>query len=113
MLIIITIGHINACIFWLFENLIPGPDRWIDTNHLLVNDQNETVDFTSQYVQSYLSSLFSLVLEFRSVTLNSEKIYVMIEFVFGILCNGAVIGNIHSIFLMMDESALSTEAGKW
>jgi hypothetical protein len=114
MLILMILGHIDGCLFWFLERLIPpgnGPEaRWVDINHLIIRD-DMVVTFQTQYLESYLTALRSLVLKLRSVHLNSENLYVVLEFVAGILAYGAVFGNIHSIVDMMDKNAVKTHAG--
>ncbi|KAJ1550251.1 Cyclic nucleotide-gated olfactory channel, partial [Nowakowskiella sp. JEL0078] len=112
MLILMVLGHLDCCIFWFIELMLDSTTRWIDTNYLLMGINGDTVDFTSQYLTSYLASLRSLVLKPREVTLNTENVFGIIEFIAGILAYGTVFGNIHSIVEMMDHTAASTQAGR-
>ncbi|KAJ3128434.1 Kinesin-like protein kif27 [Nowakowskiella sp. JEL0407] len=90
--------------------MLPQSGRWIDTHGLYDSSGNIAVDFTTQYLKSYLSALQSLVLKLRDVTLNAENVYVILEFIAGILAYGTVFGNIHSIVEMMDHTAATTQA---
>lgn len=113
MLILMTLGHIDACIFWFLDNCIQGPGRWIDTYNLVTDPTTGLpVDFTTQYLDSYLTAVRSLVLKIRVVEKNPENVYVLLEFICGILSYGTVFGTIHSIVEMLDTSVLSTHAGK-
>ncbi|KAJ3159041.1 Cyclic nucleotide-gated olfactory channel [Irineochytrium annulatum] len=111
MLILMLMGHIDACLFWFIDQLLDPPDRWMDVNHL-ASTPDETVKMSTQYLVSYISALKSLVLKLRDVRLDAENIYVIFEFVCGILAYGTVFGNIHSIVEMLDNTAVSTQAGE-
>ncbi|KAJ3110373.1 hypothetical protein HDU96_006665 [Phlyctochytrium bullatum] len=109
MLILMLMGHYDACLFWFIDLILPPPARWVDYQNLIPSDPNSRF-FTTQYLVSYLSALRSLVLHLRDVDLDAENVYVVFEFVFGILAYGTVFGNIHSIVEMLDNTAASNHA---
>ena len=59
---------------------------------------------------SYISALKSLVLKLREVYLDSENIFVIFEFIAGILAYGTVFGTIHGIVEMLDDTVVSNQA---
>ncbi|KAJ3333548.1 Cyclic nucleotide-gated olfactory channel [Blyttiomyces sp. JEL0837] len=89
--------------------MLPPPNRWLDVQNLTSTD-DRPVTFATQYLVGYLTALKSLVLKLRDVTEDQENIYVIFEFVAGILAYGTVFGNIHSIVEMLDETAAYTQA---
>ncbi len=89
MVVLLVLGHIDGCLFWFLESCL-SPPRWIDKEHL-----SEAV-FSTQYLVSYISALKSLVLKLRSAYKDGENVYVVFEFIAGILAYGTVFGNIHS-----------------
>jgi hypothetical protein len=103
------IGHMDACLFFYIENHLTDPYRWIDYN---INDkQSENPDtFLTQYLISFLAALRSLVLKLRDADNDTENIYVIFEFLAGILAYGTVFGNIHSIVEMLDNTAILAHA---
>ncbi|KAJ1554934.1 Cyclic nucleotide-gated olfactory channel [Cladochytrium tenue] len=103
-------GHIDACLFWFLESLLDSDNSWVYTEALVVDDQSEPVQFQTQYLVSYLTALRSLVLKLRDVTLAAEDVFVIFEFVAGILAYGTVFGNIHSIVEMLDKTAVLNQA---
>ena len=105
MLVLLFIGHLDACVFWFMEYYIAPPGRWVDMLDLV------NAPFSTQYLVSYISALKSLVLKLREVTKDEENIYVIFDFIAGILAYGTVFGNIHSIVEMMDDTAISNQAG--
>ncbi|KAJ3105989.1 hypothetical protein HDU97_007173 [Phlyctochytrium planicorne] len=109
MLILMLMGHYDACLFWFIDQYLPPPNRWVDHLNLMPSDIHTNM-FTTQYLVSYLSALRSLVLHLREVEIDAENIYVVFEFVFGILAYGTVFGNIHSIVEMLDNTAASNQA---
>ncbi|KAJ3209658.1 hypothetical protein HDU67_006021 [Dinochytrium kinnereticum] len=109
MLILMLMGHYDACLFWFIDQILPPPYRWVD-HFKLVPFDIYTKMFTTQYLVSYLSALRSLVLHLREVQMDAENIYVVFEFVFGILAYGTVFGNIQSIVEMLDNTAASNHA---
>ncbi|KAJ3180376.1 hypothetical protein HDU85_004081 [Gaertneriomyces sp. JEL0708] len=113
MLILMCMGHIDACLFWFIDNTLQPPNRWMD-NIFNTSESSElgshTTPFSSEYLMSYLSALATLVLKLRTVGKNEEAIYVIFEFVAGILVYGTVFGNIHSIVEMLDHTAALTAA---
>ena len=107
MLVLLLIGHVDACIFWFMEvSYINGPGRWMDYYELV------HAPFSTQYLVSFLSALKSLVLKLRDVKKDAENIYVIFEFIAGILAYGTVFGNIHAIVEMLDHTVMSNHAGK-
>ncbi|KAI9209214.1 cyclic nucleotide-binding-like protein [Polychytrium aggregatum] len=110
MVILMIMGHIDGCLFWTIDNLLIPGNRWIDRNNLLFDTNGNIVPQSTQYLTSYLSALRSLVLKLRDTELDTENIYVIFEFVAGILAYGTVFGNIHSIVEMLDHTAASTKA---
>ncbi|KAJ3063226.1 hypothetical protein HDU98_000931 [Podochytrium sp. JEL0797] len=108
MFILMLIGHVDACLFWFIDwTLAPGPDRWIEKNNLMA------VSISTQYLVSYLSALRSLVLKLRECSRDAENIYVIFEFIAGILSYGTVFGNIHSILELMDSTAAVNQAEEY
>lgn len=93
MVVLLFLGHIDGCLFWFMESNLNAP-RWIDKERL-----TDTV-FSTQYLVSYISALKSLVLKLRSAYKDEENIYVIFEFIAGILAYGTVFGNIHSKHLI-------------
>jgi hypothetical protein len=117
MVVLMIMGHIDACLFWYLDNLLPNAGkRWIDkyllTDPITFSSTYSTVGVGTQYLISYLTALRSLVLKLREARLDAENVYVIFEFIAGILVYGAVFGNIHSIVDMLDDSAIVNEAGK-
>ncbi|KAJ3210385.1 Kinesin-like protein kif27 [Entophlyctis luteolus] len=112
MFILMLIGHVDACLFWFMDStLTPGSDRWIEQNQLLTTvDGALAVRASTQYLVSYLAALRSLVLKLRETERDAENIYVIFEFVVGILSYGTVFGNIHSILELMDANAAVNQA---
>jgi hypothetical protein len=86
------------------ESYLPHT-RWIDEEKLT------DAMFSTQYLVSYISALKSLVLHLRIAYKDEENIYVIFEFIAGILAYGTVFGNIHSIVEMMDGTVISNQAG--
>ncbi|KAJ3004734.1 UNVERIFIED_CONTAM: Kinesin-like protein kif27 [Siphonaria sp. JEL0065] len=68
---------------------------------------------STQYLVSYLAALRSLVLKLRECKRDAENIYVIFEFVAGILSYGTVFGNIHSILELMDSTAAVNQAEEY
>ncbi|KAI9009864.1 hypothetical protein BC832DRAFT_390499 [Gaertneriomyces semiglobifer] len=114
MLILMCMGHIDACLFWFIDNTLQPPNRWMDNIFDRTKGSSElgshSTQFSSEYLMSYLSALATLVLKLRTVGKNEEAIYVIFEFVAGILVYGTVFGNIHSIVEMLDHTAALTAA---
>lgn len=113
MIILMSLGHIYGCVFWFLDLVLEDPtgkQRWVDENYLLTDEYGLQVSFATQYIHSYLAALKSLVLKLRSVKLNGENLYVVLEFITGILAYGTVFGNIHSIVEMLDKTAVQTQA---
>jgi hypothetical protein len=106
MVVLLFLGHLDGCLFWFMESYLP-PSRWIDKEKL-----TDAV-FSTQYLVSYISALKSLVLKLRSAYKDEENIYVIFEFIAGILAYGTVFGNIHSIVEMMDDTVVSNQAGNY
>ncbi|KAI9338984.1 hypothetical protein BDR26DRAFT_919147 [Obelidium mucronatum] len=134
MFILMLIGHVDACLFWFIDStLLPGPDRWIEeyvmsihsaaalassaasttTSPIPSSDEPIAVPMSTQYLVSYLSALRSLVLKLRECKRDAENIYVIFEFVAGILSYGTVFGNIHSILELMDSTAAVNQAEEY
>jgi hypothetical protein len=107
MVILMLMGHIDACLFWMIDTRLSPPARWVD-KYMLPESSLST-----QYLVSYISALKSLVLRLRLVSNDYENIYVIFEFIAGILSYGIVFGNIHSIVEMMDSTAALTEAEEY
>ncbi|KAI8851252.1 hypothetical protein BC829DRAFT_415497 [Chytridium lagenaria] len=101
MLILMIMGHYDACIFWFIDQFLPPPKRWVDHFKLVPPISLPTC---------LRRSILSLVLHLREVELDAENVYVVFEFVFGILAYGTVFGNIHSIVEMLDNTAASNHA---
>ncbi|TPX32396.1 hypothetical protein SmJEL517_g04421 [Synchytrium microbalum] len=111
LVILMWMGHLDACIFWFLDTFLPYGNRWIDTQNLLFYaGTTNVVPFSTQYLISYLSAVRSLVLRLREVELDAENIYVLGEFIGGILAYGTVFGNLHSIVEMLDSTAALTHA---
>ncbi|TPX35512.1 hypothetical protein SmJEL517_g02118 [Synchytrium microbalum] len=111
LVILMWMGHLDACMFWFLDTFLPYGARWIDTQNLLFYaGTTNVVPFSTQYLISYLSAVRSLVLRLREVELDPENIYVLVEFVGGILAYGTVFGNLHSIVEMLDSTAAVTHA---
>ncbi|KAJ3324358.1 hypothetical protein HDU76_013438 [Blyttiomyces sp. JEL0837] len=110
MLILMLMGHIDACLFWFIDQTLHASERWIDVNHLLYDHLGNAVGYRTQYLVSYLTALRSLVLKLREVLDDTENVYVIFEFIVGILAYGTVFGNIHSIVEMLDNTAALNQA---
>ncbi|KAI8826473.1 hypothetical protein BJ741DRAFT_714501 [Chytriomyces cf. hyalinus JEL632] len=123
MLILLFIGHVDACLFWFIDFTLPSTsERWIEHNNLIHIEHNnliprkDTVDpvpFSTQYLVSYLAALRSLVLKLRECSQDMENIFVIFEFVSGILAYGTVFGNIHSIIELLDSTAAMNQAEEY
>ena len=81
MFVLIVIGHLDGCIFWVIDRYLEGNRRWVVVNKLMDKD----VSFATQYLTSYLTAVKSLVLKLREVENNIESIYVIIEYIAGIV----------------------------
>ncbi|KAI8622654.1 hypothetical protein BC830DRAFT_270180 [Chytriomyces sp. MP71] len=115
MVIMLLIGHVDACLFWFIDFTLPEGGakghRWINSNNLIAyEDTSEPVPFSTQYLVSYLAALRSLVLKLRECSLDAENIFVIFEFVTGILAYGTVFANIHSIIELLDSTAALNQA---
>ncbi|KAI8815371.1 hypothetical protein BJ742DRAFT_876351 [Cladochytrium replicatum] len=110
MVILMVLGHFDACLFWFIDLMLDPPDRWMDAKHLYILEDGNEAEFATQYLTSYLTALRSLVLKLREVNKNAENVFVVFEFIAGILAYGTVFGNIHSIVEMLDHTAASTKA---
>ncbi|KAI8814217.1 cyclic nucleotide-binding-like protein [Cladochytrium replicatum] len=97
MVILMVLGHFDAY-------------RWMDAKKLYKLADGTEAEFATQYLTSYLTALRSLVLKLREVNKNAENVFVVFEFIAGILAYGTVFGNIHSIVEMLDHTAASTKA---
>ncbi|KAJ3389208.1 Kinesin-like protein kif27 [Chytriomyces hyalinus] len=115
MLILLLIGHVDACLFWFIDFTLPSSsDRWIEhTNLIHIKDTHDPVPFSTQYLVSYLAALRSLVLKLRECSQDTENIFVIFEFVSGILAYGTVFGNIHSIIELLDSTAAMNQAEEY
>ncbi|KAJ3413939.1 Cyclic nucleotide-gated olfactory channel [Chytridiales sp. JEL 0842] len=109
IVILMLIGHIDACLFWRIDRSLTAEVRWID-DHLTPSYTDTPTKFRTQYLVSYLSALRSLVLKLRDARNDTENTYVIFEFLAGILAYGTVFGNIHSIVEMLDNTAVLTHA---
>ena len=106
MFVLIVIGHLDGCIFWVIDRYLEGNRRWVVVNKLMDKD----VSFATQYLTSYLTAVKSLVLKLREVENNIESIYVIFEFIAGIVAYGTVFGTIHKIVELLDKQAVKTHA---
>ncbi|KAI8838554.1 hypothetical protein BJ741DRAFT_707425 [Chytriomyces cf. hyalinus JEL632] len=115
MLILLLIGHVDACLFWFIDFTLPSTsERWIEHNNLIHRkDTLDPVPFSTQYLVSYLAALRSLVLKLRECSQDMENIFVIFEFVSGILAYGTVFGNIHSIIELLDSTAAMNQAEEY
>ncbi|KAJ3233135.1 hypothetical protein HDU81_002491 [Chytriomyces hyalinus] len=115
MLILLLIGHVDACLFWFIDFTLPSTsERWIEHNNLIhMKDTFDPVPFSTQYLVSYLAALRSLVLKLRECSQDMENIFVIFEFVSGILAYGTVFGNIHSIIELLDSTAALNQAEEY
>ncbi|KAJ3224978.1 Cyclic nucleotide-gated olfactory channel [Chytriomyces hyalinus] len=92
----------------------PLLDRWIEHSNLIhIKDTQDPVPFSTQYLVSYLAALRSLVLKLRECSQDTENIFVIFEFVSGILAYGTVFGNIHSIIELLDSTAALNQAEEY
>ncbi|KAJ3252096.1 hypothetical protein HDU77_005455, partial [Chytriomyces hyalinus] len=104
------------------ESVDPLLERWIEHNNLIHIEHNNLihrkdtqnpVPFSTQYLVSYLAALRSLVLKLRECSQDMENIFVIFEFVSGILAYGTVFGNIHSIIELLDSTAAMNQAEEY
>ncbi|KAJ3085719.1 hypothetical protein HK102_013890 [Quaeritorhiza haematococci] len=75
-----------------------------------VTDSSFRTTFSNQYLVSYLAALRSIVLKLRVTERTAENVYVVFEFLVGIVAYGTVFGNISSIVHMLDQSAVAVHA---
>ncbi|KAI9201922.1 cyclic nucleotide-binding-like protein [Polychytrium aggregatum] len=106
MILLIVLGHLDACVFWCIERYLPAGSRWIDQKNLVTDPETlEPVTMASQYFVSIIGSLESLVLDLRQVSEPREYVAVLFEFMFGILAYGTVFGTITNVLHMADSAA--------
>ncbi|TPX35872.1 hypothetical protein SmJEL517_g01693 [Synchytrium microbalum] len=101
--IFMLIGHIDTCLFWLVEISLPPGTRWIDETAIPLT--NPEISWTTQYPVTLLGSLASLVLKLRTAYMPSECLFVVFEFIAGILAYGTLFAEIFAVLRMFDESA--------
>ncbi|KAI9346038.1 cyclic nucleotide-binding-like protein [Zopfochytrium polystomum] len=90
--------------------MISSPTNWVQSEKLIIDEEGNPVIFQTQYLVSYLTALRSLVLKLRDVNDDAENVFVIFEFIAGILAYGTVFGNIHSIVEMLDKTAVLNQA---
>ncbi|KAJ3032576.1 hypothetical protein HK097_005191, partial [Rhizophlyctis rosea] len=110
MLILMLLGHIDACIFMFIDTMLSGPGRWLDENGLRDPDTGLWAPFSNQYLIGYVSALRCLLLTLREANKDTENCFIVVEFIVGVLANGTVIGYIYSIVEMMDQSNVRSKA---
>ncbi|TPX43724.1 hypothetical protein SeLEV6574_g04894 [Synchytrium endobioticum] len=101
LIFFMLMGHIDGCLFWVVDISLPPGQRWIDLNSAL----DGHTGWMTHYPDTLLGALASLVLKLRGAYVSSECIFVLFEFIAGILAYGTLFAEVFAVLRMFDESA--------
>eukprot|EP00057_Strongylocentrotus_purpuratus_P031422 XP_784539.2 PREDICTED: cyclic nucleotide-gated cation channel alpha-3 [Strongylocentrotus purpuratus] len=108
---IIVIIHWNACIYFSISKEIGlGEDEWVYDNKFMMELPNGTKISTDSLTRRYIYSLYWSTLTLTTIgetpkpVTNAEHLFVVIDFLVGVLIFATIVGNVGSMISHMNAS---------
>nr|XP_054754339.1 cyclic nucleotide-gated channel cone photoreceptor subunit alpha-like [Lytechinus pictus] len=108
---IIVIIHWNACIYFSISKAIGlGVDEWVYNDNFMIQLPNGTLIPTDSLVRRYIYSLYWSTLTLTTIgetpkpVTDAEHLFVVVDFLVGVLIFATIVGNVGSMISHMNAS---------